>query len=119
MWRIHPSRQGCRPGRRALQTRAVRFSLPTGPIASANNRAVGTVRASWKTAAACSRGRAGGGITQTRRSAGWSTSDPEFVARQIVQLMEGAVVTAFVEHDASASAVARSTAAQVLAASCE
>lgn len=40
--------------------------------------------------------------------------DPEFVARQIVQLMEGAITNALVENDPSAADVARATAAQVL-----
>ena len=44
-------------------------------------------------------------------------SDPQFVARQIVQLMEGAITTAMLEHDATAADVARASAAQVLAAS--
>ncbi|MDN5916591.1 MAG: TetR/AcrR family transcriptional regulator [Pseudonocardia sp.] len=41
--------------------------------------------------------------------------DPTFVARQIVQLMEGAITTALVENDAAAADIARATAAQVLA----
>lgn len=40
--------------------------------------------------------------------------DPAFVARQIVQLMEGAITTALLEHDPSAADVARTTARQVL-----
>ncbi|OZM79680.1 TetR/AcrR family transcriptional regulator [Pseudonocardia sp. MH-G8] len=44
-------------------------------------------------------------------------ADPQFVARQIVQLMEGAITTAMLEHDATAADVARASAAQVLAAS--
>lgn len=44
-------------------------------------------------------------------------TDPEFVARQIVQLMEGAIITALVEQDPSAADVAQASAAQVLAAS--
>ncbi len=44
-------------------------------------------------------------------------TDPQFVARQIVQLMEGAITTALLEHDPTAADVARASAAQVLAAS--
>lgn len=44
-------------------------------------------------------------------------TDPEFVARQIVQLMEGAITTALVESDPTAADVAKASAAQVLAAS--
>ena len=43
-------------------------------------------------------------------------ADPPFVARQIVQLMEGAITAALLEHDPSAADVARASAAQVLAA---
>lgn len=43
--------------------------------------------------------------------------DPKFVARQIVQLMEGAITTAMLEQDPTAADVARASAAQVLAAS--
>ncbi len=42
--------------------------------------------------------------------------DPPFVARQIVQLMEGAITTALLEQDPTAADVARATAAQILAA---
>lgn len=42
--------------------------------------------------------------------------DPQFVARQIVQLMEGAITTALVEGDPTVADVARATARQVLAA---
>lgn len=42
--------------------------------------------------------------------------DPPFVARQIVQLMEGAITTALLEHDPTAADVARASAAQVLTA---
>lgn len=41
-------------------------------------------------------------------------ADPPFVARQIVQLMEGAITTALVESDPEVAAVARETARQVL-----
>ncbi|MGE3284583.1 MAG: TetR/AcrR family transcriptional regulator [Pseudonocardia sp.] len=41
-------------------------------------------------------------------------ADPAFVARQIVQLMEGAITTALVEQDPTAALVARATAGQVL-----
>ncbi|QGK69573.1 TetR family transcriptional regulator [Allosaccharopolyspora coralli] len=41
---------------------------------------------------------------------------PQFVARQIVQLMEGAITTALLEQDPAAAAVARASAAQILAA---
>lgn len=44
-------------------------------------------------------------------------SDPTFVARQIVQLMEGAIVAALLEHDPTAADVAQATADQVLTAS--
>lgn len=40
--------------------------------------------------------------------------DSSFVTRQIVQLMEGAVTSAFVENDPTAALVARRTAEQVL-----
>lgn len=40
--------------------------------------------------------------------------DPEFVSRQIVQLMEGAITTALVEGDPTAAEVARVTARQVI-----
>ena len=43
-------------------------------------------------------------------------ADPPFVARQIVQLMEGAITTAMVEQDPAAADVARASAAQVLSA---
>ncbi|MGW0816951.1 TetR/AcrR family transcriptional regulator [Streptomyces viridiviolaceus] len=43
-------------------------------------------------------------------------TEVEFIARQIVQLMEGAITTALVENDASAADVARATAAMVLTA---
>lgn len=43
-------------------------------------------------------------------------ADPQFVARQIVQLMEGAITTAMLEQDPTAADVARASAAQVLAA---
>ena len=43
-------------------------------------------------------------------------ADPPFVARQIVQLMEGAITTAMLEQDPSAADVARASAAQVLSA---
>lgn len=46
-----------------------------------------------------------------------SVEDPELVARQIVQLMEGAITTALVEHDPTAADVAQRSAAQILAAS--
>ena len=41
-------------------------------------------------------------------------ADPRFVARQIVQLMEGAITTALVEGDPEVADVARETARQVL-----
>ncbi|MBP2364465.1 TetR/AcrR family transcriptional regulator [Pseudonocardia parietis] len=43
--------------------------------------------------------------------------DPQFVARQLVQLMEGAITTAMLEQDPTAADVARASAAQILAAS--
>ena len=43
-------------------------------------------------------------------------ADPPFVARQIVQLMEGAITAALLENDPAAADVARATAHQVLAA---
>ncbi|HLR95340.1 MAG TPA: TetR family transcriptional regulator [Jiangellaceae bacterium] len=43
--------------------------------------------------------------------------DPGFVARQIVQLMEGAITTAMLEQDPTAADVARASAAQILATS--
>lgn len=42
--------------------------------------------------------------------------DPGFVARQIVQLMEGAISTALVEDEPAAADIARATAALVIAA---
>lgn len=45
-------------------------------------------------------------------------ADPPFVARQIVQLMEGAITAALLEHDPGAADVAQASAAQVLAANC-
>lgn len=47
---------------------------------------------------------------------GCGVADPQFVARQIVQLMEGAITTAMLEQDPTAADVARASAAQVLAA---
>jgi AcrR family transcriptional regulator len=44
-------------------------------------------------------------------------ADPPFVARQVVQLMEGAITAALVEGDPACAEVARATARQVLAAS--
>lgn len=41
-------------------------------------------------------------------------ADPPFVARQIVQLMEGAITTALVEGDPEVADIARETARQVL-----
>lgn len=43
-------------------------------------------------------------------------ADSQLVARQIVQIMEGAIITAMLEQDPTAADVARASAAQVLAA---
>ena len=43
-------------------------------------------------------------------------ADPQFVARQIVQLMEGAITTAMFERDPTAADVVRASAAEILTA---
>lgn len=42
-------------------------------------------------------------------------SDPEFVAHQIAMIIEGAMITALIEHDAAAANIAKVTAGQIIA----
>ncbi|WP_435198671.1 TetR/AcrR family transcriptional regulator [Janibacter sp. GS2] len=94
-WFIRPSFRGC-----AFVNATVELSDPAHPAHEAVMRHKASTR-EWV----------------TELVARCDVTDPQLVARQIVQLMEGTIITAFLEHDPTAADVARVSAAQVLAAS--